>query len=42
MKKELRKIAKKRIMEALSIAYYHFSDGCDEEYNNLSEDEQSR
>ena len=42
MKKELRKIAKKRIMEALSVAYYHFSDGCNEEYNDLSEDEQQQ
>ena len=35
--KELREMAKERLCDALSGAYYVFTDGGNEEYNSLSE-----
>lgn len=40
MKNQLKNLAKERIMDALSSAYYYFTDGNSDEYNELSESEQ--
>ncbi len=42
MKKILKEMAKERLRDALANAYYHFTDECSEEYNNLSEDEKQQ
>ena len=37
--KQLREMAKERLCDALSGAYYVFTDGGNEEYNSLSEED---
>lgn len=39
-KRELRDMAKERLREALSVAYYVFTDGENTDYNELSEEDQ--
>ena len=39
-KRELRDMAKERLREALSVAYYVFTDGEKTDYNELSEEDQ--
>lgn len=39
-KRELRDMAKERLRDALSVAYYEFVDGGNTDYNELSEEDQ--
>lgn len=39
-KRELRDMAKERLRDALSVAYYEFVDGGNSDYNELSEEDQ--
>ena len=39
-KRELRDMAKERLREALSVAYYVFTDGENTDYNEQSEEDQ--
>lgn len=39
-KRELRDMAKERLRDALSVAYYEFVDGGNADYNELSEEDQ--
>lgn len=41
-KRELREMAKERLCEALSSAYYVFTDGGTDEYNALSEEDKEK
>ena len=38
-KRELRDMAKERLRDALSVAYYEFVDGGNADYNELSEED---
>ncbi len=38
-KRELRDMAKERLRDALSVAYYEFVDGGNTDYNELSEED---
>ena len=38
-KRELRDMAKERLRDALSVAYYEFVDGENTDYNELSEED---
>ena len=41
-KRELRDMAKERLRDALSVAYYEFVDGENTDYNELSEEDKEK